>query len=424
MKEEVKVLKGDICYSDKDRKLITVADGYLVYQGNQILGVYEALPIEYQGVPISDYTNKLIIPGLTDLHVHAPQYGFRGLQMDLELLEWLNTTTFVEEAKYQDLEYAKKAYTQFVNDLQKGGTTRACIFGTIHSEATKMLMELLDESGLVAYVGKVNMTRNSPDNLRETAEQSLRDTKQWVQEVGDKYTHVKPILTPRFIPSCDEETLHGLKAIQEEYKLPVQSHLSENRDEIRWVKELVPASTCYGDAYARTGLFGDEVPTIMAHCVYSTEEEIEMMKDRGVYVAHCPQSNTNLSSGIAPARLYLDKELKIGLGTDVAGGANLSIFRAMTDGIQVSKLYKVYVQPDQKPLTMEEAFYLGTYGGGSFFGKVGSFLPGFEMDALVLDESDIPHPQELTVKERLERFLYLSGDPGVKHKYVAGKQIR
>jgi guanine deaminase len=153
------------------------------------------------------------------------------------------------------------------------------------------------------------------------------------------------------------------------------------------------------------------------------KEEIERIKERGVYIAHCPQSNTNLASGIAPVRTYLDKHINIGLGSDVAGGSGESIFRAMVDAIQVSKLRWRLQDNSLKPLSFEEAFYLGTLGGGSFFGRVGSFLEGYALDALVLDDSCLPYPQRLTLRERLERFIYLSDDRHIKEKYIEGTKI-
>ena len=161
----------------------------------------------------------------------------------------------------------------------------------------------------------------------------------------------------------------------------------------------------------------------MAHCVHCPEEEIALMKERGVYIAHCPQSNSNLSSGIAPIRRYLDEGLHVGLGCDIAGGTVLSIFRAMAEAIQVSKLRWRLVDNTQKPLTVEEVFYMGTLGGGSFFGKVGSFLPGYEFDAVILDDSNLPHPQPLSPKQRLERIIYLSDDRNIVEKYAAGTKI-
>lgn len=418
------ILKGNICYSEDVHTLKTVEQGYLVCSEGKSAGVFEELPRQYGDYPVEDKEDFLITPGLTDLHIHAPQYSFRGLGMDLELLDWLNTNTFPEEAKYQDEAYAKKAYEIFGESMTRSATTRACIFGTIHNQATELLMDIMEATGLKTYIGKVNMDRNSPDYLcEESAEQSEKDTVKWLKKTAGKYKNVLPILTPRFIPSCTDELMERLAGIQKEFHLPVQSHLSENQGEIAWVKELCPSSEFYGAAYDQFGLFGGEVKTVMAHCVSSTEAEINLMKERQVYIAHCPQSNTNLSSGIAPVKTYLELGMKVGLGSDVAGGSGESIFRAMADAIQVSKLRWRLKDEALKPLTVEEAFYLGTMGGGSFFGKVGTFKEGYEFDALILDDSKLRHPQPLSLKQRLERFIYLSDDRHIAGKIVAGERI-
>lgn len=418
------VLKGNICYSRSPSELETVEAGYLVCVDGRSAGVYEELPDAYKGLPVRDYGDRLIIPGLVDLHLHAPQYSFRGLGMDLELLDWLNQRTFPEEARYSDLDYAKKAYSIFGENMKRSATTRACIFGTIHREATELLMDIMEATGLKTMVGKVNMDRNSPDFLREENDAvSEEETLRWLEEIEGKYKNTEPILTPRFIPSCSDNLMERLGALQRKTKLPVQSHLSENKGEIEWVRELCPWAESYGHAYDHFGLFGGEAKTIMAHCVWSQGKELDLMEERRVYIAHCPQSNVNLSSGIAPVREYLNRGMNIGLGTDVAGGSGESIFRAMADAIQVSKLRWRLVDESLKPLTIEEAFYLGTKGGGSFFGKVGSFEEGYEMDAVVLDDSYLAHPQELTVKERLERFVYLGDERSITAKYAAGMAI-
>jgi guanine deaminase len=418
------VLKGNICYSEDMNLLRTVEQGYLVCLEGKSEGVFKELPEQFLDLPLTDWGDRMIIPGLIDLHIHAPQFSFRGLNMDLELLDWLNTNTFPEEAKYKDLEYANKAYQIFADTMRKSATTRACIFATIHRPATEVLMDLMEETGLKTMVGKVNMDRNSPEYYCEHgAAESERDTAAWLDHVKSKYENVSPILTPRFIPSCTDELMDRLSRMQKKYRIPVQSHLSENQSEIEWVKGLCPASKFYGDAYDQFGLFGGNAKTVMAHCVYSPKEEIALMKERGVFIAHCPQSNTNLSSGIAPVRTYLEQKMNIGLGTDVAGGSGESIFRAMADAISVSKLRWRLLDESLKPVTIEEAFYMGTLGGGSFFGKVGSFLKGYEFDALILDDSSLPHPQPLTLKERLERFIYLSDDRHIKGKFTEGSRI-
>ncbi|MDR3334076.1 MAG: amidohydrolase family protein [Treponema sp.] len=420
------VLKGDIAYSIAKDALCTSENSFLVCIDGKSAGVFSLVPAQYGQLPLIDYTGKLIIPGLVDLHLHAPQFSFRALGMDLELLDWLKVHAFPEEAKYQDTAYALRAYTALVEDLKKGPNTHCCIFATVHVPATLLLMDLLEASGLVSLVGKVNMDRNSPDGLRETAG-SIDATREWLDRCAEKKDkknkNCGPILTPRFIPSCTDDLMRGLSELQKQYRLPLQSHLSENQREIAWVRELCPESSCYGDAYTRFDLFGAEVPTIMAHCVWPEGEEIELLRRRGVYVAHCPQSNSNLASGMAPIRRYLDAGIAVGLGSDIAGGTHTSIFRTMTEAIQVSKLRR-FTGCDEAPLTREEAFYLGTLGGGSFFGQVGSFAAGYEFDALVMDDTSFAPPFALTIGDRLERAMYLSDDRHIIAKYVRGSAIQ
>ena len=342
--DDIKILKGNIIYTKtKDEFEIC----------------------ELGGEPIEDHGDCLIIPGMTDLHIHAPQYTFRGTGMDLELLEWLETNTFPEEAKYKDVLYANEAYAKFAKNLKHSSTTRACVFGTIHRRSTLVLMD----------------------------------------------------------PSCTDELLDMLKMVQMRYQIPVQSHLSENLSEIEWVKELCPYAEFYGDAYDHFGLFGADAPTVMAHCVYSTEEEIQRMKENGVYVVHCPESNENLSSGIAPVKRYLEEGLSVGLGSDVAGGSTENLFRAMAHAIQMSKMRWRLVDQKYPALKSEEAFYMATKGGGSFFGKVGSFEEGYEFDAVVLDDSRLESSRQMSVKDRLERMIYLADEREVKAKYVRGNKI-
>ena len=417
-------LKGTICYSISPQKLSITPNSYLICSQGKCAGIFPVLPEKYRGIPCTDYKDDLIIPGLTDLHVHAPQYTFRASGMDLELLDWLNTYAFPQEARYENLEFARSAYSIFAEDMKKSPNTRACIFGTLHVPATELLMELMDKTGLKTMIGKVNMDRNGSPILQETsAEASAQATVTWIEDTLNRFENTTPILTPRFTPACTDQLMAKLSQIQKKYHLPMQSHLSENFGEIEWVKELCPGTHFYGEAYHQFQLFGGDCPTIMAHCVHSSEEELALMKKQGVYVAHCPQSNTNLSSGIAPARHYLEAGLHIGLGSDIAGGTSLSILRAMADAIQVSKLYWRLVDSSAKPLTLEEAFYLGTEGGGSFFGKVGSFREGYEFDAVILNSSTIPTPLSLLPKDRLERLVYLSDDRNITGKYVSGRKI-
>ncbi len=415
------VLHGTICYSRSLKELAVYPGGFAVCVDGVSMGVFGEIPAEYRQLPVLDYGDSLIVPGLVDLHLHAPQYTFRGTGMDMELMDWLQTHAFPEEARFESMEYAQKAYEIFADQLKNGATTRAVVFGTRHASATELLMQKLEQSGLHTFVGKVNMDQNAPEPLvEESADASAEETLHWLEKIRGRFAHTKPILTPRFIPSCSRPLLERLEKIKKEWDLPLQSHLSENAGEIQFVRELFPEEPTYGHCYDRYGMMGEN--TVMAHCVHSEPAEVALMKEKGVFIAHCPASNTNLASGIAPIRMYLDGGLRVGLGSDVAGGHTESMFRAMTDAIQVSKLYWRLVNQNAKPLCFAEAFCMATLGGGAFFGKVGSFAPGYEFDALVLDETQLPHWSEFDPQQRLERYAYLEKGQ-LQAKFVAGRKI-
>lgn len=418
------VVKGNIISSKNPSELAIHENAFLVCAEGLTAGIFPELPEEYASFPLYDYGKCLIIPGLVDLHVHAPQYTYRGLGMDKELLDWLQTYAFPEESRYEDPDYAERAYRIFVEKMRTNATTRACIFATAHVPATLLLMEMLEKSGLITYVGKVSMDRNAPAPLcEESPAVAAAAVEKWLKTSLKKYKNTKPMLTPRFIPSCTDDLLTSLGRFQKKYHVPVQSHLSENLSEIAWVRELCPYSSDYGEAYEHFGLFGGNAPTVMAHGVWPGKREFARIKERGVYIAHCPQSNTNIASGIAPVRQYLDAGIHIGLGSDVAGGSSDSIFRAMVDAIQISKLRWRLITQDDAPITLDEAFYMATAGGGEFFGKVGKFEEGYEFDAVVLDDENLPTPREFSTHERLERIVYLGDDRNIAAKFVAGRKL-
>jgi len=425
MKKDSFVLRGGIVYSKNINEIEAYDGGYLVCEDGSCKGAFPVLLEKYKDLPLIDFGDMLIMPGMTDLHVHAPQYTFRGIGMDEELLTWLNKYTFPEEAKYKDIEYAKKAYDHFSEDLRRSFTTRAVVYGTIHNEATIALMEKLEKTGIISFVGKVNMDRNGSAGLQESsAAESLKATEEWLEAIAGRFKNTKPILTPRFIPSCSDELMRGLGELAKEKGLRIQSHLSENKAECAWVKELVPSSSCYANAYELFGAMGsNEFPSIMAHCVYSGEEEISILKKHGAFVAHCADSNMNLSSGIAPVRKLLDAGINVGLGTDVAAGSSMNLLKTVLITIQASKMYYRLVDNSAKPLSFEEAFYLATMGGGKYFGKVGTFQEGYEFDAVVIDDSLMKSMRDMSVRERIERICYNDSDAFIVEKYVGGKKI-
>lgn len=409
-------------FTPTPKELKVLEHGYVVVgdDGN-VIDTYQTLPERYATEPVIDFGDQLLMPAMNDLHVHAPQYRNHGIAMDMELLPWLNTYTFPEESKYRDVKYAERMYRRFVHDLWSVGTMRAAVFATIHPEATCLLADLLHEAGMGGMVGLVGMDRNGSETLSDTAEEAVAGTKQLIEHTA-QMPLVSAIVTPRFVPSCSPEMMTALGQLAKEYQLPVQSHLSENRSEIAWVKELEPESTCYGDAYLRYGMFG-QTPTLMAHCCYTEGEEFELMRQNHVFAVHCPTSNCNLGSGIAPIRRFLEAGIPVALGSDVSGGSGFSIFKVMQYALQMSKLKWLYTDHQDQFLSLSEVFYLGTKLGGSFFGKVGSFEPGYAFDALVVDDAQLNF-DNYSIQHRLERYIYLGDDRQLTHRFCQGREIK
>lgn len=415
-----KIFKGDIIYTKNPNSFEVHKDSYLVVEDGvvkDILHYIESIPSDYEYL---DYTNKLIIPGFVDIHLHSSQFLNMGLGMDKELIPWLNTYTFPEEAKFRDLEYAKTAYTKFVSDLINKGTTSSVIYSTIHKESTMFLMDLLDKAKLRAYVGKVNMDRNTIDELCENTNYSIEETEEII--LSSKSNRVKPIITPRFVPSCSPELMEGLSKLAIKYNVPVQSHLSENTNEVKWVKELHPDIENYASVYNKFGLFG-QTKTVMAHCIYTSDEEIELMKKNGVFAAHCAISNFNLSSGIMPVRKYLDYGVDVGLGSDISGGNTLSIPQSIVSTIQASKIKWLESNKELYPLSFSEVFYMATKGGGKFFEHVGSFERGYNADLLIIDDSNLSDINKFDVLERLQKYIYSGNENNIIGVYVDANKV-
>lgn len=416
------ILKGNIIYTSSKDKFEIFENSYLVIENGLILKITNKLEELYKDYDIIDYSGKLIIPGFVDIHLHAPQYPNRGIGLDYELIPWLNTYTFPEESKFKDIEYSKEVFELLINELWRVGTTRSVVFSSVFFESTNLLMDMFMDSGLGAYVGKVNMDRNCAPSVTEETDKSLLETEEFILRNKDRSELVKPIITPRFLPTCTDKMLNELGLLAQKYQIPVQSHLNENLSEVKWIKELYPDSTSYAGVYDDFKLFG-QTKTIMAHCVYNTDDEIELMARNGVYVAHCPHSNFNLSSGMMPARKFLNADVNMGLASDISGGHTLNMAQVIVGAIQTSKMVWVSESKELNPLTMPEAFYLATKGGGSFFGKVGSFEEGYEADALVIDVDNLMTGKPLTIEEKLQKFIYIGSHENIIDRYVRGKKI-
>ena len=412
-----------------DGKPQILEDHYMVVQNGIIKSISKNKPKgKFEIFEAKD--NQMIIPGLIDTHIHAPQYVFAGCGFDLPLLEWLGTYTFPAEAKFSDKEHASKVYEAVVDKTLAHGTTTACYFATIWTESSKILAEICKKRGQRAFVGKVSMDRNSPDFYIEKTDDAIKSATEFVDNlIGNDL--VKPIVTPRFVPTCTPKLMKALADITKKHPdVMVQSHVSENVGEIAWVKELHPESTSYTGIYNEMGLLSDK--TILAHGVHLTDPEIKLLSEKRAAIAHCPSSNFMLYSGICDVRKLLDSGVKVGLGTDVAGGASPSIIDSMRNALICSRSQLFQHRKDgkeYKPLETADVFALATEGGAKALNiddKVGNFIVNKQFDALVVDMTK--GVCDCFCKEKptdlLDKFVQRADDRNVIRVYVRGKLVK
>uniref|UniRef100_H0YRD9 Guanine deaminase n=1 Tax=Taeniopygia guttata TaxID=59729 RepID=H0YRD9_TAEGU len=399
--------------------------------------------------------HEFLMPGLVDTHIHAPQYSFTGTRVDLPLLQWLTAYTFPTEAKYQDSGFAEEVYTRVVRRTLKNGTTTACYFATIHTDSALLLAEIIDKFGQRGFVGKVCMDVNdSVPQYRETTADSVQETERFVRELLEKkYPRVQPIVTPRFGPSCSEDLLNALGDLALTHDLHVQSHISETEEEIKVVENMFPAYQNYTELYDKNKLLNSK--TVMAHGCHLSEEELKLFSLRGAAISHCPNSNFSMRSGVLNVQKVLKHNVKLGLGTDVAGGYSASMLDAIRKTMVASNSLQIN-KVNETGLTIEEAFRLATLGGSQALGLdnvIGNFEVGKEFDALLINTKASDSPFDLFsadefeffqasndydlgqqillsefvfshfLKDTLQKFLYLGDDRNISEVYVAGKQV-
>ncbi|KAF6124489.1 guanine deaminase [Phyllostomus discolor] len=377
--------------------------------------------------------HEFFMPGLVDTHIHAPQYYFAGSHMDLQLLEWLTKYTFPTELKFKSNDFAEEVYTRVVRRTLKNGTTTACYFATIYTDSSLLLAEITDKFGQRAFVGKVSMDMNDTfPEYKETTEESIEETERFVSEMLQRnYPRVKPIVTPRFGLSCSERLMSELGKIAETHDLHIQSHISESLDEVKAVENLYPNYKNYTDVYDKNGLLTNK--TVMAHGCYLSAEELDVFKERGASIAFCPNSNISLRSGFLDAVEVLDHEVKLGLGTDVAGGYSSSMLNAIRTAMMNSNVLLIN-EVNAKGLTIEEVFRLATLGGSQALGldkDIGNFEVGKEFDALLINPKASDSPIDLFCGDLvgdvsgaiIQKFLYLGDDRNIEEVYVGGKLV-
>ena len=416
----VKLYRGDIVYAPSADRLAVYEKSYIAVEDGKIEGIYPVVPEQYKNLECRDFGRGLIIPAFSDLHVHGAQYVQRGIGMDCLLSDWLNTYTFPQESRFRDMRYAKNCYDAFVDDMLRHGTFHANVFATIHREATDYLFRRMEEKGMYGFVGKVNMDCNSPEYLCETTEESLRETEIYLEaHAGSR--KVKPILAPRFAPTCSEKLMKGLGKLSAKYGCGVHTHLVESLWEAQEALRLFPGYGSDAEIYERAGMM-DNGPSIFAHVIFPSAEDKRILKKHESIAVHCPDATNNIIAGIMPLSALQEDGLNIAVGSDVAGGHGVAVYKQIARAVQLSKLKEFYEPTESKTITLTEAFYHATKVGGSVFGKVGSLEPGYMFNALVIDgmeDSWLP----LSAAERLERFCYTGDDRNIKARFIDGEEI-
>jgi len=386
--------------------------GYLIVAGEKIERLSREDPRgEFPSAGFVDLGPKVILPGLVDTHVHLPQFAIMGMGAG-ELLEWLNTYTYPEEARFADPEYAAKISEMFFEEMLANGTTAAAVYSSTHEQAADIAFATARAKGLRTFIGKVLMDQNSPATLQETTAEaiaaSLRLFEKWDGADGGRLRYV---FTPRYAASCSMDLMKKVGRIARERGAFVQSHLSENRAEVEWVTDLFPDCASYTSVYDSAGLLGRQ--SIMAHCIHLSSEEMALLASRNTKVAFCPYSNRNLRSGTMPYHALRRAGLDIALGTDVAGGPSLSMLRQLGEAVTAAAI------------TPAEVLYLATLGGAAVLGlsdRIGHFDAGKDADFIVVqvhgDENGDEKPEHI-----LSQLCFHAGKENIAEVYLRGRRV-
>jgi guanine deaminase len=385
-------------------------------------GAHAQLAGNYPGVAVTHLPGRILAPGFIDLHVHFPQTDVIGSPAE-GLLPWLEHYTFPHEARFADAAYARGVASVFLDELQRNGVTTALAFCTSHPHSVDALMEEAKRRSLRLIGGKVLQDRHSPDGVRDETEQSLVDTEALIRRWHGK-GRLGYAITPRFAPSCTEAQLRGAGELAAQYPdVWIQSHVAENKDEIRWARELFPQSRSYLSIYQDFGLMRERA--IYAHCIHFDDDDRALMRDTGAAAAVSPTSNLFLGSGFFDYAGADRVGFKYGLASDVGGGTSFCPFHTMLAAYYVGR------EGQTKPgvsLSPQHLWWQHTAGAAAALGLegvVGNLAPGCEADFLVLDPKATPLLARKTAQaqgldELLFSLIVLGDDRAIAQTFVDG----
>ncbi len=397
--------------------LLIIRDGRVEWFGNWEEGHHQ-IP---DSIRVRDYSGKMIVPGFVDTHIHYPQCEMVGAYGE-QLLDWLNKHTFPAEKRYNDLEYAREMSAFFIKQLLRNGTTTALVFGTVHPESVEALFESARHINMRMIAGKVMMDRNAPDYLLDTAESSYSQTKALIERWHNNGRLLYAI-TPRFAPTSSPEQLEMVQRLRQEYPdVYLHTHLSENKDEVAWVKALYPEHKNYLDVYHHYGMTGRK--SVFAHCVHLEDAEWDCLHQTQSSIAFCPTSNLYLGSGLFNLPNAWRKKVRVGMGTDIGAGTTFNMLQTLNEAYKIMQLQSYR-------LSAYEAFYLATLGGADALGladTIGNFNLGKEADFVVLEPTATPLQQlrydnSKTLMDKLFVMMTLGDDRSIYRTYVDGRLV-
>ncbi|MBF0313068.1 MAG: guanine deaminase [Oligoflexia bacterium] len=403
-------------------------DGVLIVNRKGLihkLGAYKDKELQRelrsQKIPLTTYKNKIIMPGLIDVHLHFPQTEIIASYGE-QLLTWLERYTFPTEGKFKNRKYGDVMAKIFFKELLRNGTTTAAIYGTVHPDSVEAMFSEAARLNMRVLGGKVLMDRHAPDFLTDTPKRAYEESKRLIKK-WHGHKRLSYAVTPRFAPTSTPEQLEmTAKLMQENPDVYLQTHLSENLSEIEWVKALFPSHKNYFDVYKAYGLVGRKC--LFGHAIHLSEGEWQAMRASDSVIAFCPTSNLFLGSGLFKLRTAQAHQLRVGVATDVGGGTSFSMIKTLSDA------YKV-IQLQGENLSALEGFYLATLGGARALGLdnyIGNFDEGQEADFIVVDPKATPIQKlrddhaDSNIAERLFALMILGDDRSIYETYIQGKR--
>jgi guanine deaminase len=402
----------------EDGLLVVTADGHVEACGH----AKDLLP-QYNSdtITIQDYTGYLITPGFIDTHIHYPQSEMIA-SYGAQLLDWLNDYTFPTEQEFADETYARKIADFFLDELLRNGTTTALVFGSVHKASVQAFFEASHQRNTRMICGKVMMDRNAPDVLCDTPESSYQDSKALIDSWHEKGRQLYAV-TPRFAITSTPEQMKMACQLHTEYPTTyVQTHISENKDEVAYVHELFPDAKDYLDVYDTYGLLGPR--SVFAHGIHLTAREHARFRETGSSVSFCPTSNLFLGSGLLDIQQLEKEHVSYSVGTDVGAGTSFSMLQTLSEAYKVTHLQGTALCP-------MKCLYLITLGNARSLqldDQIGSFAVGKEADFVVLDYNCTPlmtlkQSKSKTLREKIFAFMMLGDDRAIRATYICGQKL-